>query len=1151
MLLPRNVQRGDANIHIGGLGRRSLNTKQLESLDFRTRLACGPLRLLILNHSSEIMFLLQQSTHRMVLRHHEQIGHLFVPNLNARIPNERGGYFVRTNSQGFRSEVEFKKERGERPRILFFGDSYTAGDGVDNRERFSDLVGEKLGAEVFNYALSGSGTDQQLLIFEQFAKEVEADLIVLCPFVENIERIKLSHRASIDRVTQKKILVPKPYFTLENGKLVLHHVPVPLERPSAEDAKSDEEQSLFSRAVEMYRNDPKFTRVRELMGNTSAGLSVELRSRILRMNGLQPHPDYASADSKGWQLMQAIIKRFVNGASPKPVMIVPIPSYYFFLHRLPPLYQKLYANLESASDKVYVADITTPLLKLSRQERIDLTFKHDGHFSQEGHRKVAELMSQEILSRKLLPLAKETETNSIVPGSKTKPSYILGLSCFYHNSAACLIKDGKIIAAAEEERFTRKKNDRGFPHYAANYCLEEGGIHQRDLAAVVYYDNASLTFERLMHTQLAIAPNGEDAWMRVMPSWARYKLHLPQLIRRYLKYDGLVLQEEHHRSHAASAFYPSPFQSAAILTVDGVGEWATASIGIGRGDRIELLKQMNFPHSIGLLYSAFTQFTGFKVNSGEYKMMGLAPYGEPKFVQTILEHLVDLKEDGSIELNMEYFGFLSEQSMTNSRFAGLFGGPARKPDEWITQREMDMARSIQVVTEECLLKMARYVHRLTGMKRLCLAGGVALNCVANGRLLREGPFEEIWIQPAAGDSGCAIGAALDGCHTYFRMPRHVRSGERHLQGGSYLGPDFSENEIRGFVETNGYPHQVLTPEARAQKVAELLAKGKVVGHFSGRLEFGPRALGARSIIGDARNVDMQATLNLKIKYRESFRPFAPSVLAEKAAEYFELETESPYMLLVAPVKKDRCIAAVPAFAEDLTKVVKQQRSDIPAVTHVDYSARVQTINRTDHPEYYDLISAFEKETGYGVIVNTSFNVRGEPIICTPYDAYRCFMRTEMDVLVLGNVILLKEDQPKWPEAKGHVEEDEDATVPIDESVFNNALRKIYRKDFLKTAAKVQGEYGCRFEMKYGGGSSTWAGHGNSTAAESIFCIPHALDLGEREPAEMAHAVTGYWRAGVAKEALRPIVEKLIRLGLQYPAVGTVEEGVSDSIYVMY
>jgi carbamoyltransferase len=666
---------------------------------------------------------------------------------------------------------------------------------------------------------------------------------------------------------------------------------------------------------------------------------------------------------------------------------------------------------------------------------------------------------------------------------------------------------------------------------------------------VVYYDNAPQTFERLMHTQLAIAPNGENSWNRILPSWTRFKLQLPQLIRRQLQYDGLLLHEEHHRSHAASAFYPSPFSEAAILTIDGVGEWATASIGIGRSEKIQMLKQMNFPHSLGLLYSAFTQFTGFKVNSGEYKMMGLAPYGEPKYVAKILRELVNLKDDGSIELNLNYFGFLNGDTMTNEHFAELFGGPARKPDDWITQREMDLARSIQVVTEECLLRMGRYVHGLTGLKKLCLAGGVALNCVANGRLLREGPFDGIWIQPAAGDSGCALGAALDVYHTYFGKPRVAAANKRSLQKGSCLGPQFSENEIAAYLNTHGYPHRLISKRERAESIAKLLAQGKVIGHFSGRVEFGPRALGSRSIIGDPRNEEMQATLNLKIKYRESFRPFAPTVLAEKVSDYFELKTESPYMLLVAAVKKERCHEFQRLPGEDLTKIVKQRRSDIPAVTHVDYSARIQTIAREDHPEYYDLIQAFEKISGCGVIVNTSFNVRGEPIICTPHDAYRCFMRTEMDALVLGDFLLLKEEQPAWPESKGHVETHDESAPVLEDSGFFKALQKIYRADFLKAAANAKAD--CRVSTDFSKSKTTWSDHANSHSAESIFCIPPELDSSEPDAAAMAQAVTQFWSEGAAREALRPVVEKLLKTGQRYAASEEIEERVSDSIYVMY
>ena len=636
-----------------------------------------------------------------------------------------------------------------------------------------------------------------------------------------------------------------------------------------------------------------------------------------------------------------------------------------FLYRLKPLYQALFESLATLDKNIHVADVTGPVSQMPWKTRRQLCFEHDTHFSPFGHQVMAHLLQQEIQKRGLLPSpAKISPLKRRDSSAVKKPTFVLGLSCFYHNSAAALIKDGEIVAAAEEERFTRIKNDRRFPYNAANYCLEEAGIHQNELSAVVYYDNAPLTFERILHTLLALGSKGEDLWVRVMPSWLRYKLHLPQLIRRALHYNGPVLHDIHHRSHAASAFYPSPYERAVILTIDGVGEWATASIGVGKENQIQILKEMRFPHSLGLLYSAFTQFTGFEVNEGEYKMMGLAPYGEPKYVDTILEHLVDLKEDGSVELNLDYFAFLAEPRMTNERFAEVFGGPPRKPEAWITQREMDLARSIQVVTEEAMLRMARHAHKLTGEKNLCMAGGVALNCVANGRLLREGPFEQLWIQPAAGDAGGALGAALDAYYNYFGGSRDPTANGCSLQGGSFWGPEFSDEEIRAFLDTHAYPYRELSPSQRAETVASLLQEGKIVGHFLGRMEFGPRSLGARSILADARNQEMQVNLNLKIKYRESFRPFAPTVLAEKVGEYFELDRESPYMLLVAPVKESRC-KPVQRLTDndDLLSVVRQERSDIPAVTHVDYSARVQTIQHEDHPAYYELIRMFEAKDG--------------------------------------------------------------------------------------------------------------------------------------------------------------------------------------------
>ncbi|MCP4933647.1 MAG: hypothetical protein GY927_05440, partial [bacterium] len=538
----------------------------------------------------------------------------------------------------------------------------------------------------------------------------------------------------------------------------------------------------------------------------------------------------------------------------------------------------------------FIADVTTAINQLSSEEKAQVPFKHDFHFSPYGNRLMAKLLVDEIRQHRWL--SEGGGENGRYPissngsGSQSDADrYILGISCFYHNSAACLLKNGRILAAAEEERFSRIKHDRNFPHRAINYCLEEAGIQQNALDAIVYYDNAYQTFERLLHTQLAIGKAGEEAWMRVIPSWLQYKLAIPAYIRSSLKYKGTILHNAHHRSHAASAFFPSPFARAAILTIDGVGEWATASISHGVGSKITMLKEMHFPHSVGLLYSAFTQFIGFKVNNGEYKMMGLAPYGTPKYVDLITEHLVDMKEDGSIVLNMEYFAFLSQPRMTNEKFAALFDGPARHPDDPITQREMDIARSVQVVTEEIVIRMAQHAYELTGEKYLCLAGGVALNCVANGRLLREGPFEDIWIQPAAGDAGCALGAAIDIWHTYYSQPRLLPENGGSLQQGSYWGPSYSDAEIKAFLQTFSFPYRYIVPEERAQTIARFIENGKVLGHFCGRLEYGPRALGSRSILGDARNQEMQTTINLKIKYRESFRPFAPTVLAECISEY--------------------------------------------------------------------------------------------------------------------------------------------------------------------------------------------------------------------------------------------------------------------------
>jgi len=594
---------------------------------------------------------------------------------------------------------------------------------------------------------------------------------------------------------------------------------------------------------------------------------------------------------------------------------------------------------------------------------------------------------------------------------------ILGISAFYHDSAACLVRDGEIVAAAQEERFTRKKHDYRFPTRAIDYCLAEAGISAEQLDIVAFYDKPLLKFDRLLETYVAYAPQGFRLFLMGLPLWLKQKLYTPRELDLGLggRYKGRYVFLEHHESHAASAFLPSPFDEAAILTLDGVGEWATGSIAVGRGNQIRMLKELRFPHSLGLLYSAFTYFTGFKVNSGEYKLMGLAPYGEPIYADLIREKMLDVKPDGSFRMDLSYFAYTHQDVMTSRKFDKLFGGPPRKPESPITQREMDLAASIQVVTEEIMLRIARYAHELTGLDRLCLAGGVALNCVGNGKILREGPFRELWIQPAAGDAGGALGAAL---FVWHQLLDHERKPEgRDSQKGSLLGPAYSNEEIQKLLDQKGAVYRRYDDEdALCDAIADLCAAELVVGHCAGRMEFGPRALGARSILGDARSRKMQATMNVKIKFRESFRPFAPAVLREDVAEYFEMRPneDSPYMLLVAPVREEKRLAIESHGEKGLDKL-RQVRSVVPAITHVDHSARVQTIDRERNPRFYRILQAFKRKTGSSVLINTSFNVRGEPIVNTPEDAYRCFMHTNMDALVLENLVLLKKDQPEAKE----------------------------------------------------------------------------------------------------------------------------------------
>jgi carbamoyltransferase len=608
-------------------------------------------------------------------------------------------------------------------------------------------------------------------------------------------------------------------------------------------------------------------------------------------------------------------------------------------------------------------------------------------------------------------------------------SYILGISAYYHDSAAALLRDGEVIAAAQQERFTRKKHDEGFPGEAISYCLEEAGIALADVDQIVFYDKPLVKFERLLETYLSYAPQGFLSFVKAMPIWLKEKLYLKTTLKRELSTLGGIKQKDlpllmfagHHQSHAASAFYFSPYEEAVVLCLDGVGEWATTSAWHGKGKELTPLWEIDFPHSLGLLYSAFTYFTGFRVNSGEYKLMGLAPYGEPKYVDLIMDNLIDLKEDGTFRLDMSYFNYCTGLTMTNDKFADLFGGPARTAETEITQREMDLAASIQKVTEEVVMRLATTLHRETGVKNLCLAGGVALNCVSNGILERNGPFDSIWIQPAAGDAGGALGAAAVIWHEYLGNDR--TSDGKDKMRGSYLGPRATAEQIRTQFDAAGAVYEELPDEQLMPRLAEILDTENVVGWHRGRMEFGPRALGGRSIIGDPRSAKMQSVMNLKIKYRESFRPFAPSVLDYRVGDFFEQKTASPYMLIVAPVKEELRIA----LTEEQQKLfgiqkLNLKRSELPAITHVDYSARIQTVHKDTNPGYHAVLEAFNERTDCGVLVNTSFNVRGEPIVCTPADSYRCFMRTEMDFLVVENFLLDKRQQPKWDEKENWQEE---------------------------------------------------------------------------------------------------------------------------------
>lgn len=1057
----------------------------------------------------------KQLTHKTLIRYDENIGHLFVPNILMRQPNSEKPYYVKTNRQGFRSNADYKNAKEEHEtRIAFLGDSFTAGEGVANEKRFSDLVSKAFAAQPYNFALSASGVDQQYLIYKDIASKFDHDVLVLSPHIINIYRNLLTSRLSVEGQTGKKILVPKPYFTLENETLVRHNFPVPLKRSEVKEyaAKNklfeptDLARKLFHSCV------PK--RIKEAL------LKIQFKE----------HRGYEKEDDPRWVLMRYLLEAIIKEAGDIPIILAPLPYHQVYKN---PHYQERFIHLSKQYHNVIFVDILESFRKVANTD--DLYFARDEHYSEYGHQVIADTIIRAIQQNGILKL------NDSIPEKTTtqkKPNYIMGISAFYHDSACALIRDGEIVAAVQEERFTRVKNDARFPANAINYCLEEAGINVDDLDAVVFYDKPFETLERIIASQVTVYPKGAEIWREMFPRWVQTKMHIPDIIREELKFEGKLYMALHHLSHAASAFYPSPFTQAAILTIDGVGEWATATIGMGTGNEISILKEMNFPHSVGLLYSAFTYYTGFKVNDGEYKLMGLAPYGKPTYVDLIKKEIVTIHDDGSILLNMNYFGYRENLSMINEKFESLFGGPARKTEEEITTRIRDIAKSIQVVTEEIVLKMARHAKALTGAPNLCMAGGVALNCVANGKIVEEKIFDQVWIQPAAGDSGGALGAALA---LYYANNLHKkRTAGIALQKNSCLGPAFSDDEIRAHLDSFGYKYTHLTAEERNKTVAAFLAAGKIVGHFQGKSEYGPRALGARSILGDPRSETTQSSLNLKIKFRESFRPFAPSVLEEDVAGYFNLHHPSPYMLIVAPVNEDRCIKTAAEHKDNLFEIVNQKRSDLPAITHVDYSARIQSVNKTDHPVYYDLINEFKKITGYGVIINTSFNVNGEPIVCTPRDAVRCFMNTDMDILVLNNFLLLKQDQHK--SELDYINKVSPEKVVSDKNV--SAIQEDAMKIFYKYFPKLTGIKDAFLNEPLPYSTSSWMSFSNA-AYFNAACLATEVAPGD---------ITKQWNMIPAekREAFNGLLQDIIRFSKKHKlkTAGTAT-AVSDSIYVMF
>jgi carbamoyltransferase len=916
-------------------------------------------------------------TFRQIIQYDAELGHKYVPNQFTRLRYGNNGYFIETDPLGFRNSAYPACEKT----IIILGDSFAAGDGVENSKRFSDLLAKQFNCTFVNLAVSGYGIDQQLLTYKKYKDQIPHDAVILAPHVDDLYRNLLSSREGIDKSKGEASLIPKPYFKLVNNSLKLCNSPVPREREVVSNVKPKHRSTFGSRAKNF------------------------LNRRILKH---VLHPELSDPKSELWKLMHALLVELKNDVGEKNLFIIPFPYYDSVTYGETPNY--LIEFEKHAAKNVTIIDIVNELNSEYKKDISKWFLPLCGHFTPDAHQLIANHLGVRL--KNIFPPKESVRDDT---PTESKDVFALGISCFYHDSAAAILKNGKLIAAAQEERFTRIKHDKNFPDNAINYCLEEARININDLEAIVYYDYETWTLERVIHNVDYIGGKGEELWETAQKSLFQ-KLKLPEIIRWRLGFEGKIFKTEHHISHAAGAYYPSNFNDAAILVIDGVGEWACTTIAQASDNKITILKQQYFPHSLGLLYSAFTNFCGFKVNSGEYKLMGLAPYGKPIYLDIIKEHLLDIFDDGSIQLNLEYFSFLSGDSMTNDKFASLFNGPARKRESDISRREMDLAASIQALTEEIVIKMANHAHSLTNSTNLVMSGGVALNCVSNGKLFDSTPFKDFHFQPASGDAGGAEGCVLKWYYENFEKTKVKNEN-------AYLGPSFSNEEVIAFLETKGVPYHSMNENDRASTIAEILHKKNIVGHFDGRMEFGPRALGNRSIIADATDVDMQSKLNLKIKFRESFRPFAPIYAEERTSDYFDFQKPSPYMLIVRQVKKELLLTPEldQSASDNMIEIVNQKRSTLPSITHVDNSARLQSVNQNQNKRFHDLLLEFEKLSGKAILINTSFNVRGEPIVGNLEDAYRCFMRTNMDVLVLNDHYLVKSEQPKWEEIENWLE----------------------------------------------------------------------------------------------------------------------------------